>query len=59
MKAMLISKDDKSLIWSDVPDPVCRKGEVLIEIHAVALNRADLLQRKGSYPSPESCARNA
>ena len=27
-------------------------GDVLVEIHATALNRADLLQKQGTYPSP-------
>lgn len=51
MKAILI-KEDKSLVWSEVPDPECKENEVLIEIHATALNRADLLQREGNYPPP-------
>ena len=29
--------------------------EVLVKIHAAALNRADLLQRQGKYPSPPGC----
>lgn len=51
MHAILIA-DDKSLVWSEVPNPVCHDGEVVIDIHAAALNRADLLQRQGSYPPP-------
>lgn len=51
MYAVLIN-DDKSLTWSEVPDPVCRENEILIEVHAAALNRADLLQREGNYPPP-------
>ncbi len=50
MKAMLVKNGD--LLWSDVEKPTPKKDEILIEIYAVALNRADLLQRKGSYPSP-------
>lgn len=52
MKAMLIDAD-KQLVWSQVPDPAPGEGEVLIRIHAAALNRADLLQRQGNYPSPK------
>lgn len=52
MKAILIN-DDKSLSWSDVPDPIIKPEEVLVEIHAAALNRADLMQRDGDYPPPE------
>ena len=40
------------LRWSQVPDPVPGPGEVLIEVHASAVNRADLLQRAGQYPPP-------
>ena len=35
--------------------PTAGDTEVLIEIHAAALNRADLLQRRGTYPSPKGC----
>jgi len=51
MKAILIGKD-KELLWTDVPDPALKDGEVLIEIHAAAVNRADLMQRAGNYPPP-------
>ncbi len=51
MKAILIN-DDKSLSWSDVGDPIVSVEDVLVKIHAVALNRADLMQRDGDYPPP-------
>ncbi len=51
MHAILI-KEDKSLVCSKVPDPVRRENEVVIEVHAAAVNRADLMQRDGNYPSP-------
>ena len=54
MKAILVN-DDKSLRWDNVPDPVIKSDEVLVEIHAAALNRADLMQREGNYPPPEGC----
>ena len=54
MKAILVN-DDKSLRWDNVPDPVLKADEVLIEIHAAALNRADLMQREGDYPPPAGC----
>src|ERR671927_6007 len=38
------------LEWGEVPDPVLRPGEVLVDVVATAVNRADLLQRAGSYP---------
>lgn len=52
MKAMPID-ENKNLVWSDVETPTPKDDEILIKIHAAALNRADLLQRKGTYPSPE------
>lgn len=54
MKAILVD-EQKSLIWSDVPDPQIKEDEVLVKICAAALNRADLLQREGKYPSPPGC----
>ena len=55
MKAILINKDDHSLSWSDVPNPVLKAGEVIIKVFAAAVNRADLLQREGNYPPPPGC----
>jgi putative PIG3 family NAD(P)H quinone oxidoreductase len=40
------------LEWGEVPDPVLRPGEVLVDVVATAVNRADLLQRAGAYPPP-------
>ena len=54
MKAMLVNSK-KELVWSEVPDPVINDEEVLVRIYAAALNRADLLQREGKYPSPKGC----
>ena len=54
MKAILVN-DDRSLRWDNVPDPVIKPEEVLVEIHAAALNRADLMQREGDYPPPVGC----
>lgn len=48
----ILTDEDRSLVWSEVPDPVAKAGEIVIEIHAAALNRADLLQRDGLYPPP-------
>lgn len=54
MKAVLI-KEDKSLSYEEVPNPILKDGEVLIEVYACAINRADLLQREGNYPPPVGC----
>ncbi|MGE5287327.1 MAG: NAD(P)H-quinone oxidoreductase [Micromonosporaceae bacterium] len=40
------------LTWADVPDPVPGPGEVIIDVTASAINRADLMQRRGLYPPP-------
>ena len=51
MKAMIL--DDKlNFLWTDVADPVRKADEVLIEVHAAAVNRADLMQKDGCYSSP-------
>ncbi|XP_058255455.1 quinone oxidoreductase PIG3 [Hemibagrus wyckioides] len=42
----------EKLYLGRVPKPKPKDGEVLIKISATALNRADLLQRKGLYPAP-------
>ncbi|GAA4994769.1 NAD(P)H-quinone oxidoreductase [Streptomyces siamensis] len=42
----------EALVWDEVPDPVPADGEVLVEVAASAVNRADLLQRQGLYDPP-------
>ncbi|WP_327430142.1 NAD(P)H-quinone oxidoreductase [Streptomyces sp. NBC_01236] len=42
----------EALVWDEVPDPVPGEGEVLVEVVASAVNRADLLQRQGLYNPP-------
>jgi putative PIG3 family NAD(P)H quinone oxidoreductase len=42
----------EALEWTEVPDPTPSAGEVLVEVAASAVNRADLLQRQGHYPPP-------
>ena len=54
MKAMLVD-ENKNLVWSEVEKPIIKEDEVLVKIYAAALNRADLLQRQGKYPSPKGC----
>ena len=51
MHAILVDGKQR-LVWTEVPDPVPKAGELLIDVHAAALNRADLLQRAGNYPPP-------
>lgn len=40
------------LTLREVPDPVPAPGEVVVEVVSTALNRADVLQRRGGYPGP-------
>ncbi|WP_225824309.1 NAD(P)H-quinone oxidoreductase [Streptomyces naphthomycinicus] len=42
----------EALVWDEVPDPVPGEGEVLVEVVASAVNRADILQRQGFYNPP-------
>ncbi|MEU7301956.1 NAD(P)H-quinone oxidoreductase [Streptomyces sp. NPDC007206] len=42
----------EALVWAEVPDPVPGEGEVLVEVVASAVNRADILQRQGFYNPP-------
>lgn len=42
----------EALVWAEVPDPVPGPGEVLIDIAACGVNRADVLQRQGFYDPP-------
>ena len=51
MTAMLVNAD-REFVCATVPAPVRKDGEGLIEIHAAAVNRADLMQREGNYPPP-------
>jgi tumor protein p53-inducible protein 3 len=37
----------------DLPKPSVQDGHILIRIHYFAINRADILQRKGLYPPPK------
>ena len=41
-----------ALVVADVPDPQPGPGEVVIDLTATAVNRADTLQRQGFYPPP-------
>jgi len=54
MRAIVITEpgDPDVLTWTEQPDPQPGPGEVLLEVAASAVNRADLLQRRGVYPPP-------
>jgi putative PIG3 family NAD(P)H quinone oxidoreductase len=54
MKAIQIARPGgpEVLAWTDAPDPEPGPGEILVDVAASAVNRADLLQRQGLYPPP-------
>ena len=54
MRAIVITEPGgpEVLTWQDVPDVEAGPGEVLVDVVATAVNRADLLQRQGFYPPP-------
>jgi putative PIG3 family NAD(P)H quinone oxidoreductase len=59
MRAIVISEPGGPdvLRWQEVPDPVPGPGEVVLEIAASAVNRADILQRQGGYDPPPGASR--
>lgn len=54
MKAVTIREPGSPdvLTWTEVEEPVAGPGEVVVEVAASAVNRADVLQRQGSYTPP-------
>jgi putative PIG3 family NAD(P)H quinone oxidoreductase len=54
MRAAIITKPGgpEVLEIHDRPTPIPKAGEILVRVHASALNRADLSQREGNYPAP-------
>jgi putative PIG3 family NAD(P)H quinone oxidoreductase len=44
------------LRWTEVPDPVPGPGEVLVDVAASAVNRADMMQRQGFYDPPKGAS---
>ncbi|CAH8245015.1 alcohol dehydrogenase catalytic domain-containing protein [Paenibacillus melissococcoides] len=47
---------DLQLTWKEMEAPPWDEGELLVRVHATALNRADLLQKRGNYPVPEGAS---
>ncbi len=58
MKAIIIDGfgGPEVMRWADLPDPVAGHGEVLVQVAASAVNRADIAQRQGHYPPPPGAA---
>lgn len=58
MRAITIPEpgDADALVLSDVDDPTPGPGQVLIDVAAAGVNRADVMQRLGFYPPPEGAS---
>ena len=54
MRAVVVTRPGgpEVLEIQERPTPVPQRGQLLVRVHASALNRADLLQREGHYPAP-------
>jgi putative PIG3 family NAD(P)H quinone oxidoreductase len=54
MKAIVIAEygAPEVLTLREIPDPACGPEDLVVRVRATALNRADLLQRRGLYPQP-------
>ncbi len=52
MKAIIVREPGgpEQLALADAPDPVPGPADLLVRVHATALNRADAMQRRGNYP---------
>ena len=54
MKAIIRTGDGgpEVLQLAEVPSPTPTATQILVDVHATALNRADTIQRRGGYPPP-------
>ena len=58
MRAVIVTTPGgpEALSVSELPDPVAGPGEVLVDVVASAVNKADTLQRRGHYPPPRGAS---
>jgi putative PIG3 family NAD(P)H quinone oxidoreductase len=58
MRAVVVTEegDPEHMTIGEVPTPEPEADEVLVKVHATALNRADTFQRRGHYPPPEGAS---
>ncbi len=58
MRAVVVTEegDPEHMTIGEVPTPEPGADEVLVKVHATALNRADTFQRRGHYPPPEGAS---
>lgn len=54
MKAIIVKEPGgpEAMEWKETADPTFEPSELLVRVQATAINRADLLQRRGLYPPP-------
>lgn len=50
--AAVVARDQRCVIQTDTPTPSPTAGQVLIRLHATAINRLDCIQRAGKAPVP-------
>ena len=55
MRAIVV-ESPSDLRWQDVGDVAAQSGQVVIEVVAAGVNRADLLQAAGNYPPPKGAS---
>lgn len=60
MRAIIITRPGGPdvLAMDEVPAPVPGPRQIRVRVHATAVNRADLLQRRGGYPAPAGAPEN-
>jgi putative PIG3 family NAD(P)H quinone oxidoreductase len=58
MRAVVVTEegDPEHMSIREAPTPEIGVDEVLVKVHATALNRADTFQRRGHYPPPEGAS---
>lgn len=56
MKAVLVDEHTKRLSIGETADPQITDDGLLVRVQATALNRADLLQKRGLYPPPQGAS---
>jgi NADPH:quinone reductase len=61
MPAVVVRKSNNTGDWgqlelAEVERPLTQPGEVLVQVEACSVNRADLLQRRGFYPPPDGAS---
>ncbi|CAM4179545.1 NAD(P)H-quinone oxidoreductase [Lederbergia lenta] len=56
MKAILVDENSKNLYLGQADMPSISANDLLVKVKATALNRADLLQKRGLYPPPKGAS---